>query len=409
MRLLQVTRHYVPEVIGGYERNCQRFSEEWARRGHQVAILTRQSPGLASRETIDGVEVFRALPDVPTNRHARGLASRLYQLQIGLANRRCWTATNHVLDAWRPDAVVFWGMNSWVISPILAVAKRHIPCMADLGDYWLAEALAMYAPESKRRAWYRRNVMLGGDFSPRMFDEVWVHSAYMQELYRQAGLALEVIRIIPRGLDERMTTQDPGPRAIHSGAIRILCVGRLVPDKGAHVLAKAFALLRQKREDVELHFYGDAWEWYRRDLERDCHGYGLLNNGIYIHDRVEPHEMQRIYLEHDVLAFPVLWNEPSSNVLLEAMAMRLPIVASRAGSNQEFVDHLVTGYLVPPDDGEALAACLQDLCADAGLRQKMGDAARRSVLLRHLQKNVFDETESRLLLRAQVDERVRIK
>jgi glycosyltransferase involved in cell wall biosynthesis len=344
----------------------------------------------------NGVLVLRQLADVAANHAPFGWRSRLYQLRIGLANRRCARATNRVLDAFQPDAVVFWGMKSWLVAPVLSVANRGLPCLADLGDYWLGESLDMYVNGPRLQSWYRRRVMLGGVLSPRMFHEVWVHSSYMQERYGRFGIPLAKVNVIPRGLDAGML-QDGGRRE-HTTALplKILCVGRLVPDKGGQSLAAAFSLLRKDIADVELHFYGDAWDWYRKDLEEDCRRYGLLDNGIYIHDRVDAARMNEIYAKHDILAFPVLWDEPSSNVLLEAMAFQLPIVATATGSNGEFVQDGITGFLVPAASPTALADRLRQLCEDARLRARMGIAARQFVLQRHQQGRVFDATEKRL-------------
>jgi glycosyltransferase involved in cell wall biosynthesis len=395
MRILQVTRRYAPEVIGGYERNCQVFSEEWVRRGHDVAVLTRAPAADRPAASVDGVHVFRELADLPTNRNLHGVGSRVYQLRIAAANRRARGRTRQVLRHWQPDAVVFWGMNSWLVSPVLATHDAGIPCLADLGDYWLIEALDMYRPVSARRAWYRQRVMLGGRLLPDMFREVWVHSDYMRQRYVDSGLAPERVRVIPRGLGPAYLEESPR-RQESTGPVRILCVGRLVPDKGARVLAEAFTALRRHTGDVELHFYGDSWDWYRRDLENDCRRAGLLDKGIFIHERVPPERMQELYASHDILAFPVLWNEPSSNVLIEAMAMRLPIVASATGSNGEFVQSGETGFLVPPNDAALLAQRLGQLCGDAALRLRMGETARQRVLARHRPEQVFDANEARL-------------
>src|SRR5262249_44264663 len=62
--------------------------------------------------------------------------------------------------------------------------------------------------------------------------------------------------------------------------------------------------------------------------------------------------------------------------ILEAMSHGLPVVCSRVGGNGEMVSHGEHGYLVPPDDVEALADVMGDLAANASLRERLGRAAQ---------------------------------
>jgi glycosyltransferase involved in cell wall biosynthesis len=63
--------------------------------------------------------------------------------------------------------------------------------------------------------------------------------------------------------------------------------------------------------------------------------------------------------------------------ILEAMASGLPVVATDVGGVSELVADGETGFVVPARDPTAFAAPLARLCSDAGLRQRLGDAARR--------------------------------
>jgi glycosyltransferase involved in cell wall biosynthesis len=72
-------------------------------------------------------------------------------------------------------------------------------------------------------------------------------------------------------------------------------------------------------------------------------------------------------------------DEGMPNVVLEAMASGLPIVATRIAGSEELVVPGETGLLVPPEDVAAVHAALRELIPDAALRRKMGAAARRRV------------------------------
>ena len=67
------------------------------------------------------------------------------------------------------------------------------------------------------------------------------------------------------------------------------------------------------------------------------------------------------------------------NAVMEAMAMRRPVVATQVGGLTELVRHGIEGFLVPPDDRSAFAGHLVELLRDAQLRQSMGAAGRARI------------------------------
>ncbi len=85
-----------------------------------------------------------------------------------------------------------------------------------------------------------------------------------------------------------------------------------------------------------------------------------------------------IYRGLDIVVAPAV-DEGFGMTVIEAGAHGLPVVAARSGAFPEVVGDGETGLLVPPDDPEALAAALQRLIADSGLRRRLGDAARARI------------------------------
>jgi glycosyltransferase involved in cell wall biosynthesis len=85
--------------------------------------------------------------------------------------------------------------------------------------------------------------------------------------------------------------------------------------------------------------------------------------------------------------------EASPNVILEAMAMELPVVASRVGGIPELVEHGTTGLLFEPGDASELAAGLIHLLGDEHLRREMGAKAREKVIAHHTMEKMTRETE----------------
>jgi len=156
---------------------------------------------------------------------------------------------------------------------------------------------------------------------------------------------------------------DVDPLQLGSG-FKVLFVGRLVEEKVG-------LLLRQVHRDVTLIFVGDG---PLKDVEQDY--------GIYL-GFLHPQDLNRVYNSVDVLVLPSTvtryWMEQFGRVIVEAMACKLPVVATDLGGPRDIVEHGVTGFLVPPTE-DALWGAIEVLKNDSSLRYKMGEEARRRYL-----------------------------
>lgn len=166
----------------------------------------------------------------------------------------------------------------------------------------------------------------------------------------------------------------PPPSRRHGGPLRILCVSRLVLGKGLTLLFEAMAGLDV---DTELVLVGDGPE--RSRLERRA---GELGVRVRFAGAVGQDEIRRHYAEADVFCLPS-FAEGVPVVLMEAMAMGLPVVATRISGIPELVDDGATGLLVPPARADELASALAELASDPGRREAMGAAARDAVVERY--------------------------
>jgi glycosyltransferase involved in cell wall biosynthesis len=95
-----------------------------------------------------------------------------------------------------------------------------------------------------------------------------------------------------------------------------------------------------------------------------------------------PEEIARFHAAADLFAWPAV-NEAYGMAILEAQAAGLPAVAGRVGGVPEIVAEGETGLLAPGGDAVGFAQALERLLADSGLRQRLGQAARRRAAERH--------------------------
>ena len=157
------------------------------------------------------------------------------------------------------------------------------------------------------------------------------------------------------------------------GSPVLVNVAALVPHKGQKFLVEAMATVRRAVPDAQLVIFGDgelrpALEVQVRDLGLDKHVVlaGFRDDVLALTKSADLFVMSSV-------------TEGLGSTLLDAMAMGLAIVGTRAGGIPEAVVDGTTGLLVPPGNSEALAAAIVRLLGDAAARQRMGEAGRRRV------------------------------
>jgi len=151
----------------------------------------------------------------------------------------------------------------------------------------------------------------------------------------------------------------------------LLTVARLAPEKNLHTLLAAFRLLRDRCGSARLWVVGDGPA--RRSLE-DQAGEGVVFTGFR-----HGEDLAAAYASADLFVFASL-TETFGNVLQEAMASALPVVAFRAPGPAETVQHGQTGLLVDGQQADALAGAAERLVQDVALRRRLGDQARDGML-----------------------------
>jgi glycosyltransferase involved in cell wall biosynthesis len=172
---------------------------------------------------------------------------------------------------------------------------------------------------------------------------------------------------LPRGR-ELLQGLFPEPRGLIVGA-----AGRLSPEKGFGVLVQAAEQVCRRRPDVGFVLFGDGP--LRDRLQHEAALAGLGGRFVLAGFRGD---LDGLIPHLDLLALPS-FTEGLPNVVLEAMAAEVPVVATAVGGTPEVVEEGVTGHLVPPGDAEALAARIGQVLASQG-RAAMGRRGRERVL-----------------------------
>ncbi len=178
----------------------------------------------------------------------------------------------------------------------------------------------------------------------------------------------------PLGVD----TSDFRPRPFRASPspFTVVSVGRLAPEKGQRVLVTAIARLAHQGRNVRLHLVGDGPD--RARLEREAAAYGVSERVVF-EGWMDQHRLRSIYSQADAAALSS-FVEGIPVVLMEAMAMEIPCIATNITGIPELIRNGTDGILVAPSDDEDLARAIASLMDDPGLRRMLGIAARQRVV-----------------------------
>lgn len=217
---------------------------------------------------------------------------------------------------------------------------------------------------------------------------------YADFMAEYLGLPRERIHVVLPGLNLK---GHGAPRPERNG--RPFTIGyfaRVCPEKGFHVLAEAFHLLRQMPDTppVRLRVSGylgaNNRPWFDK-LWKELHDRG---HGDRVEHVESPDHASKVsfFQSLDVLSVPTTYREPKGLYVLEAWANGVPVVQPRHGSFPELVEATGGGLLVNPNDPADLAVCLRRLATEPATADEMGRKGRAEVHARFTADRMAEET-----------------
>lgn len=376
MRVLMLAQSYAP-IVGGVERMVEDLSCELSHRGHQVSVATLRQPAGEPEPKREGVAVHTigsVVHRVPVMKldAERHHAPPLPDPETTLELRR-------LLRRERPDVV---HAHNWLVNSYLPLDRRSGPALVlSMHDYGLVCATKRFLNRGSDCTGPRTGkcIRCAGDYygrlkgagvavgtrlaEPRLRRKVDVFLPVSTAVRDRCGLEGELHRVVPNFIGELPPpVDDPRLDALPAEPF-ILYVGDVTIDKGGGQLVEAYRALQ---DPPPLVLIGRC---YLKELERvpGVHALGRMPHGLAI-------EALRRSL---FTVIPSLLPETFGLAALETAAAGKPIVASRIGGLTDVVVDGETGLLVLPGSRDDLAAAMQRLLDDEGLRARMGEAARR--------------------------------
>jgi len=360
--LILGSKEYPPlfriEGCGGIEVHVGAIAIYLKQRNVEVYLVTRKGPGQAGVEHGELLHVYR-VPYLP-NRLLRTFSFNLFAFPLSL----------YLVLQSRISIVHANDFVSGLFGALIAKVTRR---------RFILSAPTFGSKQPEWPALARISLLAFEKFSLRSASRIFLFTPQdIRDAVRRYRLDKGKVELLGNGTDpQRFESAETASRtevgiSADSTAKVIMFVGRLTKSKGLDMLLEAFEALA-KRSDTVLVLVGDGPE--RSALAKRARAKGIDHRVFFTGKRTD---VERLLGLADIFVLPSLY-EGFPVALLEAMAAKKAIVATRVGSVPEILKDGVNGVLVHPGDAQALSNAMIFLLDDEEARLKMSEEAHRTV------------------------------
>jgi glycogen(starch) synthase len=360
VNIVLVASSYLPHV-GGVERVVSALAQNLMQRGHTVTVIAPRYPRtLPAQETLDGVVVRRYFFLIP---HIADVKRGRLDLFFGGLIFLPLTFLRFSFFLWRTRPAVvnlhFVGSPAWFVVMAQRLLKFRLIVSLHGNDVEGLNARSKF----DRSVW--RATVRGADAltTPSKF--------LAQRIAQFEPLLASQIKVVPNGVDVENSAETARPEFLPREDF-ILAVGRLTPVKGMDVLLDALRICRANGITTPLVLIGDGPE--RETLAHKTRAHGLQDQ-IHFVGACTQQEVRQAMRACLFVVVPSR-QESFGLTVLEAQSSGKAVIASNVGGIPELVCDGITGWLVPPEDSQALAERLivavnnPAQCEELGARAK---------------------------------------
>ena len=368
MHVLQISWEYPPHIVGGLGRHVAELLPALAGQGMRVAVIAPRLREGPPEETIDGVTVRRVdVPDAPWADFPSFVAHTSPTLQAAALDLQARLGRFDLIHA-----------HDWLATET-AVALKHrwrVPLIATIHATERGRGRGGLHDQAAQRI---------NDLEWRLAYEAWRVIVCSHFMARQIGdyfqTPADKVDVVPNGVHISGT---PFQDADHWLSFRrryaaddermVFHVGRIVYEKGLHVLLDAWPIISSKvRARLVIAGSGE----YLTALKHQAAALGITSS-VHFAGFLTNEDRDRLYHAADLAIFPSLY-EPFGIVALEALANACPLIVSDAGGLAEVVQHGVTGLVVPADNPGALADAVTAALSRPDMARARAAAALREI------------------------------
>jgi glycosyltransferase involved in cell wall biosynthesis len=383
LTVMMLSWEFPPRIIGGISPHIYNLSKSLAKNGVKVYVVTCDFPGAPQHETIDGVEVHRI--DSYKN-PAPDFATWVYLMNVNMQKEAAALARSI------GGNIDIFHAHDWLVATA-GIGLKHVfrkPFFATMHSTEIGRRNGIHTD-------YERMIH---ETEAWLTYEAWkviCCSDYMISHVRWAfGLPPDKLVMVPNGVNfeayaaenKEDLSQFRNRFALPQEKI-VLFVGRLVHEKGAHVLVNAVPKVLEK-VNAKFVIVGNG---YMRDQLSDLvRGMGLAHKVMFT-GFVDDETLRKLQKCADVSVVPSLF-EPFGIVALEAMAAGSPLVVSDTGGLSEIVSHEVDGVKVYAGNPDSLSWGITRVLTDQGFANRLRANAHRKVQEKYNWDTIAQQTKT---------------
>jgi len=366
LNILMLSWEFPPLVVGGLSRHVFDLSRTLTKQGHQVFVITTFVEGLPAYEKIQGVHVCRVLSLQPHHSDFFAWVNSLNAAMVHESLRLYKHIPFHLVHA-----------HDWLVGSAARVIQTqlNIPLICTIHatehgrNNGIHNSLQESVHEKEKRLIHDAQAVI-------------VCSEYMKkELIDLFYVQPDKISVFPNGIEPGMFLSQCRSNNItkkyrlSSDDRLIFSVGRVVYEKGFHILIEAADIIRKEKANVRFIVAGKGplLHEYRALVKEK-----KLDEYIQFIGYITDDERNQLFHLSEIVVFPSLY-EPFGIVALEGMVVGKPTIVTNTGGLQTIVEDGVSGIKVRPDDAFHLAEKILILLQDKEYAGRLGENGKKRV------------------------------
>lgn len=348
MNILIINSFYYPDMVGGAEHSVKILAEGLKKSGHNVAILCenmKANSAECSIEEINGVLIYR---DNDSITQKCGYIKRFRNRARAFNNKHCKNLCERIYSEFKPDIVhtnnlAFISTYVWKY-----FNEKKIPVIHTSRDYWLLDHSCIYNHSNKLvnffyQKYYRKQ-------SNRYVDIFTAPSQFTKEIFLQNGYFKNsdsrcVVNCVDLDMQE-VSAIIRKKSLLEEEHIKFLYVGALGKHKGINNLLNAFSKINNDKISLTICGSGEEEVAVRQFCEKDSR--------IKYLGQLNSKELKEIYITHDVLVVPSVWDEPFGRIVIEGNQYGLPVIGSNKAGIKEIIEATHAGETYQFDSTDEL-------------------------------------------------------
>lgn len=381
LTVMMLSWEFPPRVIGGISPHVYFLSKNLAKQGVKVYVVTCDFPNTPAHEVIDGVEVYRI--DSYKN-PAPDFASWVYLMNLNMQKETA------ALTRKIGEKIDLFHAHDWLVADA-GIGLKHV--------FRKPLLVTMHSTEMGRRdGLHTTTEKMIHETEAWLTYEAWrvvCCSDYMINHVKWAfGLPNDKLVMVPNGVNTQCYINgDAGINGFRTKYALpqekiVLFVGRLVYEKGVHILINAVPKVLEK---VNAKFIIVGSGYMKEQLLNIVRSMGLEHK-VFFEGFVDEATLLKLQKCADVSVVPSLF-EPFGIVALEAMAAKSPVVVSDTGGLSEIVQHDVTGVKVYPNNPDSLAWGITKVLLDDNYRQLLRENAYKVIQEKYDWEKIAQQTK----------------